>query len=463
MNNIKTYNLNEFNNLLNQLESIIGPKGEKYFKKKGTPEKFKLNELVSKFDEIIKQTSNITEENQPTIHLIINRIRELDQTAKNQVTQKNILIRIAVAARQFFGNLSYNRNSILNRIQFPGQTLVNDRGNYTEMSLKGEKGEFKAKIRGISASTVPTLSDKGIVEYFHRTFARIRNLIAVRGHEIGARMIGPCECVGRIESPDEPITIQIVGGAPAILKSPIESEKKQNGNPPPTTLLRAEWISGNKIKPVLKTRDIKGQKLFGESLFESKGILKIAGAAHQLEKFDATKVDLSSFKAELVKSGQPFRISKEPTPPKDYPVIVTYLYESEYANQQVTTGGGLFLETHSFPQTMTPLEDACGGFVTLAKWKNETNHEEGLEVIAVEIPFGYTLHVQEQCIHGDTNLEGMFMMCMTSSHETMRTADTVFLKSAEDNDNVALSIKGGHKRYQPEKSTLPLPAVSVTP
>ena len=54
--------------------------------------------------------------------------------------------------------------------------------------------------------------------------------------------------------------------------------------------------------------------------------------------------------------------------------------------------------------------------------------------------------VHYNCIHGDTNLDGMFMMGMTSNHETMKTADTVFLKHAENNANIALSIKGGHHK-----------------
>jgi hypothetical protein len=151
-------------------------------------------------------------------------------------------------------------------------------------------------------------------------------------------------------------------------------------------------------------------------------------------------VDLSPFKARLVKNNTPFQISDKIISPKDDYRVVSYLYESEYADKQVKNGGGLFLETHSFPQTITPMDKNSGGFVTLAKWADENKRKE-LEVIAVEIPFGYTLIVEEYCIHGDTNLDGMFMMCMTSSHESMQTADTVFLKNSKNMENISLSIK----------------------
>ncbi len=38
------------------------------------------------------------------------------------------------------------------------------------------------------------------------------------------------------------------------------------------------------------------------------------------------------------------------------------------------------------------------------------------------------------------------MMGMTSSHESMQTADTVFLKNSEDMQNISLSIKNSGKQ-----------------
>ena len=87
---------------------------------------------------------------------------------------------------------------------------------------------------------------------------------------------------------------------------------------------------------------------------------------------------------------------------------------------------------------MTPIEKSTGGFVTLGKWVDESHTK--LEIIGVKIPYGYTLIVEKDCIYGDTNLSGKYMMCMTSNHITMRTADTVFLKSTITKKNLPISI-----------------------
>ncbi len=53
-----------------------------------------------------------------------------------------------------------------------------------------------------------------------------------------------------------------------------------------------------------------------------------------------------------------------------------------------------------------------------------------LELIAVAVPFGFTLLVEPYCIHGDSSLTGLYMMAMTGNHRAMGTADThtVFIK-----------------------------------
>lgn len=117
---------------------------------------------------------------------------------------------------------------------------------------------------------------------------------------------------------------------------------------------------------------------------------------------------------------------------------MSYFYELDYASEQVKNGGGLFLETHEFAQTITPIDRHSKGFVTLARFVDKTKKQ--LEMIAVEIPYGYTIIIDKYCIHGDTNLDGMFMMCMTSNHVTMQTANTVFLKSSAHRENINIVI-----------------------
>jgi hypothetical protein len=165
----------------------------------------------------------------------------------------------------------------------------------------------------------------------------------------------------------------------------------------------------------------------------------------------------------LVKNDEPFRITQEKFPSSDNFRVVSYQYQPKYADYQVRKGGGVFLETHSFAQTITPLDDAYSGFVKLAKWKDESKKE--LEIIAVVIPYGYTLIVKEYAIHGDATLQGMVMICLPSNRKSMETADTVFLKNEKGTQNILPLINGGFRKSHSYKSSkhAPLPIVEYKP
>ncbi len=47
--------------------------------------------------------------------------------------------------------------------------------------------------------------------------------------------------------------------------------------------------------------------------------------------------------------------------------------------------------------------------------------------------------MEPQCIHGDSNLFGVYSMAMTGSHYAMATADSVFLKNKHTKDNVIVA------------------------
>lgn len=455
--NLELYSLDEFKDFLTTLRPEIGLYGGRQYKRDNDDTEFKLNDIVRTFEMIVKNPSSTGDDKKT--RSVIKEIKNLDQGAQNLLEEMDLCIQIATFVRQFFGNLFFDRNQVLHEIQFPKQKLATSVGNYRLLPLEGEVGSVECRIRGISANFIPTLSDNGIAEFFSRSIPRLRNLVAVRGHEEGARMVGPCDYFGNLESPYEyEYTVRIDDGIPVFLQHKkempniqIEAMEDQIPLPlPPMTELQAEWITGDASDQIYKINE----NILGESLFKRKGILKIAGGtAFELNQFDATAVDLSSFKARLVKNSTPFQISNKIISPVDDYRVVSYLYEPEYANEQVKNGGGLFLENHSFPQTITPLDKNSVGFVTLAKWTDE-NTREDLKVIAVEIPFGYTLIVEEYCIHGDMNLDGMFMMCMTSSHASMQTADTVFLKNSENLENISLSIKADDRKfYNREKRT----------
>lgn len=98
------------------------------------------------------------------------------------------------------------------------------------------------------------------------------------------------------------------------------------------------------------------------------------------------------------------------------------------------------METHKFTKTMTSIEKSASGFVTLDKWTDENRTQ--LELVGIEIPYGYTLIIEKDCIHGDATLSSIYMMCMTSNHKTMNTADITFLKNPLTKKNVSISIEG---------------------
>lgn len=454
--------LDQFASSLNEIKPVIGPLGGRYFHDKKSGKKLRMNDIVKDFEKTSQLYTCIDEKKTQSV---INKIRMLDQKAQNKLNKSNFFVRIMTVIRQFFGNLFYDKYAALLEVQFPLQKSITSVGNYRLLPLKGDNGAVSCRVRGISANTIPSLSENWAWEHLHETYLRVRNLIAFRGSEEGARMIGPCDYYGNIEKPHKyAYTIRIDEGMPVILQHDKKKAKRIGANdfkpllpPPPITLIKAQWISGKDKFTKQKPND-SYQQQFGESLFKTKGILKVIGGSFEVKKFDATKVDLSAYDARLVKNDTPFHITDIPVPASDDFRAVSYQYQGDYAAKQIDKGGGLFLESHPFAQTITPLDNNSGGFVTLAKWKDPKKEE--LEVIAVEIPYGYTLVIEEYCIHGDANLDGMFMMCMTTNHDTMNAADTVFLKDAEGKKNITVTIQGGHKKSQKTNSSAPLPIIT---
>lgn len=309
--------------------------------------------------------------------------------------------------------------------------------------LEGEKGTVACRINQAMCRTLPRLSDDWTLEFATRSFLRMSNLIAIRGIP-GSSMVGPCDYFGNLGQLDKFLyDFDVTVFPPIIRRKAIVQEEKipdlikfDNDN---VTTIKVNWISGiNKdIINVKKSEyEFKPQNL-RQSLFLNPGFLEMDTNLIELKHFDPRGIDLSSFKARIVDNLNPFQISKKPLTSKDDYRVVTYRYEQGYADWQVKAGSGLFLEKHLFSQTITPLTINSKGFAVLARF-NE-NHDE-LEMIGIQIPYGYTLIIEEDCIHGDTSLNGFFMMGMTSDHVTMGTADTVFLKDRTTKKNVGMAF-----------------------
>lgn len=313
--------------------------------------------------------------------------------------------------------------------------------------LDGDEGTVACRIYGtLLSGTIPRFSDNGTLESATRSLLRMKNLTAVRGIP-GASMVGPIDYFGNLEDPHQYLYTIENNFPPLFYRQPI-SENQTNElahlkplDPHFMTTIKANWVRGKDYDTIQEKQEHYRvtKKHLRQSLFLEPGLLELEQEFIELQWFDPRDVDLSSFKARLVNNQTPFQITEKPLPSKDEYRLITYLYEPLYADWQAKNGSGHFLEKHQFSQTMTPLTPDSVGYVVLAR-TNEAPEE--LELIGIQIPYGYTLIIEDGCIHGDTTLNGLFMMGMTSDHTTMRTADTVFLKYPESRENVKITMIG---------------------
>ena len=83
-------------------------------------------------------------------------------------------------------------------------------------------------------------------------------------------------------------------------------------------------------------------------------------------------------------------------------------------------GGGLFVETHPFPHVFTPLAKECSGALILG-----INNKDGsFTFAAFQIPFGYTMKIAANVIHGDSFFVGPYAIALTDTE----LADSVLFK-----------------------------------
>ena len=347
-------------------------------------------------------------------------------------------------------------------------TANNNEYRYLVFSFRG-KGQSATRVHGINGKTVPYITNDGDFTFSGRTILRSLNLLVLRGSDINTHMIGPCDFYGPLERPHlYDYTITIDNGFPRFFRTNKEDREEgvqlmdrslSSDFTNCSIVIDAMWYPGNhsNIEEIKRTYTSKDQKATGESLFPTKtGILAIKQEMINLPTFDATQCDLSGFKARLVRNDVPFSIADQAVSRFDSFCPVSYMFEGQYSDQQVERGGGLFLETHDFCQTMTPLDEMASGIVILGRWLDDTK----LELIGVKIPYGYTLIIEKGCIHGDTPLKGMYLMAMTSNHVTMQTTDVVFLKNRENGMNFLVNYDEGERAsdnsYRCENTPAPI-------
>ncbi len=182
--------------------------------------------------------------------------------------------------------------------------------------------------------------------------------------------------------------------------------------------------------------------LIKDSLFDSPGILELNDYEIIFPIItEAYNYDLTSFGAQVVPNDEPFAFNQDLIKRYQHAQhklrVVTYNYGQNYVQDYLMGGSGIFIEKHEFIQAITPINTNCGGYVILGRETLMADKKQ-LELIAVTIPFGYTLLVEVGAIHGDSTLTGLYMMAMTGNHNAMKTADTVFMKHISGK-NVKLS------------------------
>lgn len=339
------------------------------------------------------------------------------------------------------------------------------------LTLDAEEGSVACRIHSPKLhGTIPRFANHYVLECATRSFLRMRNLKAVRGIR-GASMIGPADYFGNLEELHRFLfTINMSGGAsplvtesggrprPLVTRYPIPEPLHDAQALKPfeqkfATCLKARWYSG-KDKECIAQKRIEYQNhhtKFGLSLTPDTGVLEFEVPHIVLKAFDARGVDLSSFRARLVRLDVPFQITSEKLPTGDEFRMVSYFYESGYANHQIENGSGLFLETHDFAQIITPLDKHAHGFVALGR-----KVRNGIDLIGIEIPFGWCLIIEANGIHGDATLVGGFLMAMTSNHVTMSTADTVFLHHRQTKQRVRMTLESSRMPSSKRRAAQPI-------
>ena len=219
-------------------------------------------------------------------------------------------------------------------------------------------------------------------------------------------MIGPLDYFGCLE----PDIYYIIDCDLNFIESSKIQTKLSNLTEPTYITIECEWKKAS-------------GKLSKFSLFPNPGILIVKHLDILNIPINSLGCDYSSYNVKLVKNDIPF--SFDNSFKQDKLRVVSYWFSSEYADYVVKYGDGHFLEKHKFVQSMTPMNSESNGFIMIGRRKNEKE----LDLIGIKIPFGYTIVINSNAIHGDSTFKGLYMMAMTSNHRSMAEADTVFLKN----------------------------------
>jgi hypothetical protein len=254
-------------------------------------------------------------------------------------------------------------------------------------------------------------------------------------------MIGPCHFYGTLPTDIGvtsyklvpvwdgvtfgPESLAIRGPSADCTKQLLEKQRSAaSAKPPPPNVVSLTGSFSGAVRP--RTTLTAGDHNTG--IFVVQESSPPFGSELTFEMFNAAEYDLQRFGAQVVRNGDEFAIPGILCDQDDMQLI-TYWWGEDYLNHCIEHDDGAFLETHDFPQLITPLSEECGGHILLAR-PVSMGDSTTMEVVAVHIPFGYTIILGKNAWHGDMSLKGLHLMAMTANHLIMEgTTKSWFLKN----------------------------------
>ncbi len=191
------------------------------------------------------------------------------------------------------------------------------------------------------------------------------------------------------------------------------------------------------IKGTWKNRSVE-KALSGRdaSVFGGLGVLLVPPdfSYINIPKMNALAVDpafLKKYGAELIPLEQPVTLEAVNEPELENLYLVQYDFDKDYIDQYVmkmSGGGGLFVEIHPFPHVFTPLSEHSGGALILGKALGKRE----FTFASFEIPYGYTMKIDSNVIHGDSFFVGPYAIALTDTE----LADSVIFRQETTNRDI---------------------------
>lgn len=162
------------------------------------------------------------------------------------------------------------------------------------------------------------------------------------------------------------------------------------------------------------------------SVFGALGVLLFDTPTLRIPKMNAAKVPstfLKKYGAKLIPFHKPVKIDSTEHPSLRNLYLIEYNFNVQYVSDYVLKpngGGGIFVETHPFPQLFTPLSPQSSGALILGIHHGSDQYSFS----AFKIPFGYTMKIKSMAIHGDSFFVGPYAIALNETE----LADSVVMR-----------------------------------